>query len=527
MDRVFIEDINESLINQIVLIKGWIDVYKKDNLVLQDFTGKISVRNLKSISLSNRDVVAIEGYVNKDRDCYYIYSIKIDIINKCTTSVNIGNTLGDFLKQSYQYYHDTNRINNLKKVNLLSEEVRCFLTNNKFIELNNPLLWTSVQEYGKAEIKAVDPFDLNKEYVLPQSPNIQNLISIIGGIERNFQFNHCFRADKEKENREDSIFEFTQLAITAAFMSNEDGKELIEELISNLLFKLNEKVERPFKTISYFDSIKLYNTDKPDLRYEKFFTPLITIEKNKSFKSLIIPFKLADDMIFSLSKSINKKIGDNFYILYISNNNVLNMFGSFKLKYNWKEINDLCKIDNFTIIIVEQNAENVEILFSSICKILYPKFYGVVPKFKFCWIQNYPYIDITKGKESNHDNIGQNIFTKINDEVEKDIEYNYEKLNSKGIDLVLNGIELASGSEKEYLVDNFIRNLKLLDIKGFEEKYNYFIDALKQGAPPFFSIGIGWERLLWLLLQTQYIQEVMIFPKNYNGICLLTGTPLK
>ena len=133
-----------------------------------------------------------------------------------------------------------------------------------------------------------------------------------------------------------------------------------------------------------------------------------------------------------------------------------------------------------------------------------------------------------KGNETIHDNIGQNIFTKIADDKLDFIEKidgldNWRCIQSTGIDLVLNGVELASGGEKEYRVDRFIQSIEILNVSNKINKYHYYIKALKQGAPPLFSIGIGWERVLYMLLETKTIQEVMIYPKSQYGQCLLTS----
>jgi len=517
-----------SDINKSINVKGWVECSESNTIILQDFTDKISIIvAITKNDFNNRDVLSVIGILRKKEKIYYIDAQQILILSKCIQSVTTENSFDDFLGQSYQYYHDMDRIEKLKMINYLSKEVRSFLFDNKFIELNNPLLWTSVQEYGITELKVINPFDPSKQYVLPQSPNIQNLLSIIGGIERNFQFNHCFRVDQDKEIKNDSIFEFTQLAIAAAFMSNEEGENLIENLLCILLNKLGENINVPFHKISYTESIKLYNTDKPDFRYKNFYTPLIKIDNNIAFNSLIIPHHLENDVILLLSNNLKKIFGDSFFILYITANNFEVLFGQLKFEYKWNDIIDQYSINKeCTIILVDQKNKNIESVFNTISKVIYPKFYGRVPKYKFCWINKYPYIDSRKVRDNIHDKIGQNIFTKIDDELVQDICKNYDKLYTKGTDLVLNGVELASGGEKEHRVEIFIRNLKLLNIKDFDLKYDYFIKALKQGAPPYFSIGIGWERLIWLLLETKYIQEVMIFPKDYNGNCKLTQIPL-
>ena len=523
MNRTLIGDIIDIGESEIISISGWI-IKKHDKFFVHDISGEILLGQ-SEYNLGDRDVVSMRGYISKNEvkeECFI--PSEISILNKASKIVNLQSTEHDYLKKSYQYYHDLTKIEFLKKTNQIKNIITNYLENERFIELNNPLLWTSVQEYGRQELSVVESGGENR-YFLPQSPNVQNLISVIGGIERNFQFNHCFRVTEESNN-EDSVYEFTQLAITAGFYSTKDGQELIEQMLKKIFLEMKLGTIGEIKTISFEESIRKYGDDKPDLRYEKFLTPIINVEllnATKECLSILIPDIIDYDFLKKVFSLLEQRFKDIEYCVNDYNNgNISYQLGNLipsKINFNFNEL-DFSK----GIIVLLNGADYKEKnILKSIIATLYKYMYGRVPEYSICWVTKYPYIDVRKRKSTSHDNIGQNIFTKIEDASLEENQRSYETCHTCGVDLVINGVEIASGGEKEHRYDNFIQNLKYLKIDNYKDKYNYYLDALQEGAPPFFSIGIGWERLLWVLLKPAYFSELFIFPKNSDGKCLLTS----
>lgn len=531
MERTFIADIVKKNNNNNVLLKGWV-LIDDTGVVLQDHTGRIKLDYNNTYKLNDRDVICLIGNVTSNQNEVKLKVKSIELINAATKKVSLEYTEEHFLHKSYQYYHEDSKINLLKNMNKVKQCVSTYLTKNKFLEINNPLLWTSVQEYGKQELKVIDPSS-NNTYFLPQSPNIQNLISVIGGIERNYQFNHCFRV-KEEEGRTDTVYEFTQLAITSAFMSSNEGRGFIEAMIGEIIKELGYTNTNHFKTIDYEDSIRLYGDDKPDFRYQYFYTPNFSIidssKKEGKCSSLLIPFKLSNDFIQSLSKLLNKKLSNVSYSMYqyLGNGNINWLAGNEQFNNIQNDILvDLDFKKDGIFILVKGCSEYEKKLLKSITSSIYPLFYKDIPELSMCWVVKYPYIDDRKNNESAHDNIGQNIFTKIEDDFYDSSQGDYYKCHTCGVDLVINGVEIASGGEKEHRIDVFEKNLERLQIDNYKEKYHFYLEALQEGAPPFFSIGIGWERLLWVLLKPTSFQELFIFPKDSKGCCKLTKCNIK
>lgn len=523
MERYFVKDALKLNLHDAVVLKGWA-IKRNKKLYLHDMTGEMELKNLVEKEINDRDVIVVVGEIADGNEDIIINVLDISILNQAKKPVNLLYTENDFLKKSYQYYHETYKIKFLEKINALQSCVREFLFSNLFIELNNPILWTSVQEYGRKELKVIDPSS-EHIYFLPQSPNQQNLISVIGGIERNFQFNHCFRVQDDEESN-DSVCEFTQLAITAAFVDSEEGMELVEKLIKKLLVELKQQDDIIFERIDYENSLKLYGDDKPDFRFKEFYTPIVEMKTMKgdweSYSCLYIPYYLKDEFTKDIAEFLQLKT--KFIIYKILESNIIqriygNMFVDKLIEFanETPDINIPCYV-----VLIKGRGKFQKDIIKALQITICQKMKRHIPRYAVGWVTGYPYVDLRKKHDCLHENIGQNIFTKIEDRAYKETSINYHNCKTCGVDLVINGVEIASGGEKENCLERFIDNLKFLGIENYQSKLGFYIEALKEGAPPFFTIGIGWERLLYVLLKPDFFSEVFIFPKDQMGKCFLT-----
>jgi len=495
--RIFIDDIWKVSDNEF-MIMGRVQSIINSNVAIKDYSGTIILTlDAWKYDLNVNDIVSV--VVVKQNGI-----IKVKECNVLSTACRDEETT------LLRNYLDRYNVEFFRKINSLEDSVRDFLKKEKFIELRNPILWVPVQEYGTKEWRIQNPITKETPYILLQSPNILNLISAVAGIERNFQFHPCFRlAEENSLARNDSLIEFTQLAITAAFLTNEEAMRLIEDMFFYIIKKhFNIEIEKPFEILDYHESMKLYSTDHPDLRFRKFYRPSFIINGYK-YTGLIIPAYVNKKIEeFLINKTYQQDRENSNFFSYDENKTLKQKLGDIKADYlidEWFENNEIEKVG---YILLLPSSIETDIFYNRISKTLYPKLFGKVEKYKFCWIKNYPFInELEYDSQSLHDAIGQNIFTKrirnSND--------------TEGIDLVLNGIEIASGGQKVNTAEEFIESLELLKIKDKQKNYDYFIKVLKMGAPPLFSIGIGWERTLLALFETKTISDVMVFPKDQFG----------
>lgn len=510
---MLIEELDEKQYGEHVKLCGWIEIKPNCTVNLIDFSGQIEI-DVECNSIGYRDVVSVEGeYVRPGK----IKISKLNVINK-NTMINesmLSNRHDDYLKRSFLYNLKKERIDLLKSINEAERVAREFLTyNNSFIEMKAPVFWTTIKEYGDNEWTAsFDNTDSNEKYYLPQSPEVISLLNAIGGVQRNFMFGRCFRNEEENKGN-DSVVEFTQLVITASFYDLSMGKNLVEELFRKIIEECDNVSARDivFNRISYDDSLRYYNTDKPDLRYKDTF-----ITKYDNIELLITPVSLKDSIIDKMDKLLaNETCDDCVKLNYYKNNEEIDSrinIEELREKYDLSgevlifALNTKC--DNYGDII-----EKVRIITHNIY--VYKGHY--IPKYCFTWLDELPF----SGK--NLKDLEHNIFSKIKNN-SFDIVANGGKAYTQCLDLVLNGMELASGGIREKSSKNFMNLLEFHEIEDVLDDYGYYIDALNSGAPELFTISLGWERVLMGITESKCIHEVINFPKDSNGRCRITNAP--
>ncbi len=294
MKRIFANEA-ESYIGKEIFISGWIKSRRDHGKLLfidiKDVTGIIQVVILPGTiqedekkDLKIETAISIIGEVQKRPEKLInneIVSGKIEL--KATQIKYLGKTndLPFELNQDTISVNETKRLkyryldlrsermqNNLKNRHKINQFIRNYLTNEGFIEIETPLLTKSTPEGARDYIVPSRVFK-NKFYALPQSPQQYKQLLMVSSFEKYFQIVRCFRDEDQRADRQP---EFSQLDIELSFVNENDILELVEKMIINLVIKLlpNKKITlKPFPRINYDDSIKNYNSDRPDLRKNK------------------------------------------------------------------------------------------------------------------------------------------------------------------------------------------------------------------------------------------------------------------
>lgn len=506
---------------QNVKICGWFKEYICDGLIIMDSTGELHVViNPMLTGLYFRDVISLWGVYDKDKKVFL--ANRIEVLNKNTyiCENDLKDDIDSYLKNSYLYFNQMDRIEALKMINEIQKMSRDYFTQEyDFIEIQTPVFWTKVQEYGEGEWISVFSEGGEESYTLPQSPEIITLMNAIGGIQRNFTFGKCFRKEKEIY-RNDSLTEFTQFIITAAYFDINCGKKMINNFLKALVGTLKFERSYELKTISYEDSLFYYGSDKPDLRYQKILTPIRRGMKDETYRCIIIPDDINENIIHVIENFIVKKLSSAKYEILKTKSS--RYTGGSVIKQIKKNIELDYNLDmEYVLVIIEDIGNSTENVIRGFVKKLYPIIYGKPKDFVFTWIDKVPFIESLELSGAQH-----NIFSKVDQRV-FDYHDSSEKYYTSNFDIVLNGVEIASGGVRERFKDAFINLMKYYNINDYEEKYNYYMNALSAGAPPIFLIAFGWERLLWILLDRKYIHEIVNFPKDGEGRCRITNAPRK
>jgi len=407
----------------------------------------------------------------------------------------------------------------------LIQKVREYLTIKGFLELETPILAKSTPE-GARDFYVPSRLQPGNFYSLAQSPQLYKQILMVAGYDRYYQFARCFR---DEDMRGDRQLEHTQIDIEMAYAECEDIYELGEGLMCYIVEKtLGERPSTPFPRMPYKESIEKYGTDKPDLRNPLVIKDYTDIAKSGEY-GIFIKNEVTEGIkikrLFS-RKELNEleefmKNAGAKGLLYIMNER-----GNFRTpiaKY-FENLEDFGVSREETLFLISGKKKEV-LEFLSALRIKLGKRYNLQSEdWRFLWVTNFPIFEWNDEDEiwtpSHH------IFTQPDGDLDN-IEKNPGSVIGKLYDLVLNGVELGSGSIRNHDPEVQKRLFRVIGIsdKEAEERFGFLLKALSYGAPPHGGIALGFDRICMLLAGLDSIAEVITFPKTLTGLGLMEGSP--
>ena len=534
---------------QVIELTGWVDNIRDHGgltfVDLRDFTGLIQLVFDKSgdvdTKLKNEFYISINGTFKKrdealinDKILFGDYEIEVTdliIINQSKTlpfQIEDSIETDENIRLKYRYL-DLRR--QPMKVNIMTrsntfKSIRTIMNQLNIFEIDTPTLIKSTPE-GAKDFLVPSRKSPSNFYALPQSPQMYKQLFMMSGFPNYYQIAKCYR---DEDSRKDRQPEFTQLDLEFSDASPELVKSKVEEIVKFVFSDAYDcKIKTPFNTLTYEEAINFYGTDKPDLRIEeKIFdiTDIFTdtsinflndiLSSQGSVKALHTKELLTRKQIDDLDTEI-KELGSNGLGWFKIEDT--NISGPLAKLLNDNEKSKLLSYGSGTLLFqagfIKETANFLDVIRRTVFQPLNNDVYS------FVWIEDFPFFEVEDGElqPSHHP------FTSPkSNEIFKDDPTNATALH---YDLVLNGVELGSGSQR--INNPEIQTLVLekwgLSKEEISERFGWFIEALSYGTPVHAGFAIGIDRLIAEVLNQPSIRDVIPFPKTQSGLDPLTNAP--
>jgi aspartyl-tRNA synthetase len=556
-------DIRSSDINNTITLNGWVnkvrlhgqvvfvdlrDRYGKTQIVFDadEYEGDFEI--IKKISME--DVLSIKGTVRSRLESAINPNLatgEIEILVSEFIMLNESAPLPfmlndranaeEDLRLKYRYLEL--RMEELQQNLLIRhstyQATRSYLSENKFVEVETPVLMKSTPE-GARDYLVPSRVHQGKFYALPQSPQIYKQILMISGYDRYFQIVKCFR---DEDLRADRQPEFTQIDIEMSFINEEDIFEYMEGLACHV-FQTVAKVDLPlsFPRITYKEAMETYGSDKPDLRYELKLIELKEYTDSSEFnafnsvervKGLVVKggAKYSRKIIDDLTELVKKYKAKGLAWMKSNNNGFeggISKFFSVQLHERMKRE---LEIEDGDILFMVGDKTKIVLNALGFLRIEIANREGLVNKNEFSpvWVTEFPMFEYDD--ENNRHIAMHHPFTAPRAEDIDLLDSDPSNALSRGYDLTMNGYEIAGGSIRIHSTEIQEKVFSLLGLSREEaiEKFGFLVEALSYGAPPHGGIAFGFDRLVMLLAGTDNIRDVIAFPKTTSAASLMDESP--
>jgi aspartyl-tRNA synthetase len=542
-----LEKLNDG--QEVVELTGWVDSIRDHGgltfVDLRDFTGLIQLVFDKSrdvdTKLKNEFYISINGSFKKRNENlindkllfgdYEIEVIDLKIINQSKTlpfQIEDSIETDENIRLKYRYL-DLRR--QPMKVNIMTrsntfKSIRSIMNQLDIFEIDTPTLIKSTPE-GAKDFLVPSRKSPSNFYALPQSPQMYKQLFMMSGFPNYYQIAKCYR---DEDSRKDRQPEFTQLDLEFSDANPEFVKSKVEEIVKFVFSDAYDcKIKTPFNTLTYEDAINLYGTDKPDLRIEETIFDITHIFTDTSINFLkdILSSQGTIKALHTKELLTRKQIDDLDTEIRDLGSNGLGWFkiedttisGPLAKLLSDNEQSILLSYGSGTLLfqagIIKEIANYLDVIRRTVFQPLNKDIYS------FVWIEDFPFFEVEDGElqPSHHP------FTSPkSNEIFKDDPSNATALH---YDLVLNGVELGSGSQR--INNPEIQTLVLekwgLSKEEISERFGWFIEALSYGTPVHAGFAIGIDRLIAEVLNQPSIRDVIPFPKTQSGLDPLTNAP--
>ena len=561
-------EVSKANIGEIVTVMGWVQKRRNlGNLIFIDLRDRSGILQIvfdsndvseagmeKAATLRSEFVVAVTGKViaragavneNLATGDIEVQAHELRILSESETPpfpIEENIQTKDELRLKYRYL-DLRRPNlqrNLMLRSKVATEVRKFLADEGFLEIETPILIKSTPE-GARDYLVPSRVHPGSFYALPQSPQLFKQLLMCSGYDRYFQLAKCFR---DEDLRADRQPEFTQIDMELSFVDIDDVIDVNERLLARIFKEaIGVDVQLPIPRMTWQEAMDRFGSDKPDTRFGMELKNVSDIVKDCGFGVFTgalanggtvrginaegqgsMPRKKIDALV-EFAKTYGAK-----GLAYLCINEDGSYKSSFAKFMTGEELHALVaamdgKPGDLLLFAADKNKVVWDVL--GALRLEIAKNLGLLHKdeYKFLWITEFPLLEWSE--EQNRFVAMHHPFTMPMEEDLDKIDTDPGAVRAKAYDITLNGTEIGGGSIRIH--QNDIQS-KMFEVLGFtkeqaQNQFGFLLDAFKYGVPPHAGLAYGLDRLIMLMAKEDSIREVIAFPKVKDASCLMSGAP--
>lgn len=550
-----------------VVLNGWVakarslgglvfvDIRDKSGITQITFNEDIPEELLeKAKSLRSEYVIGVTGTVkersskndNLPTGAIEVFANDLVIYSEADTPpiyIKDDDNVDENLRLKYRYLDLRKRKmqRNLSFRHRLTKLVRDYFDENGFTEVETPMLIKPTPE-GARDYLVPSRVNQGSFYALPQSPQMFKQLLMVAGTDRYFQIVKCFR---DEDLRADRQPEFTQIDLEMSFADSDDVISMQEGLLKRIMKELKGiDIDTPFPRLTYKEAMERYGSDKPDTRFDIELNNLNDIFEESDFmvfkdaletggdiRGISIPGGAAEfsrKKIDKLTDEAKHYGAKGLLWIKVEEDGFSSSASKFLNDGELTKVAERCGSKPGDIIFIV--SAQPKVVFDTLGW-LRRKIAGILGllddnKFNFLWVVDFPMFE--KDDEGNLKAMHHPFTQPKLDELDK-LDGDILSLNADAYDIVLNGVELGGGSIRIHDRELQDKMFKVLGLGEEErmEKFGFFIEAFKYGAPPHAGLAYGLDRMVMLLLGESSIREVIAFPKNANAECPVSEAPGK